>query len=256
MKTSKNLLLTIFIALNLVLVFACQQAEKAEQETTQQEAAVEITQEELSAAVPELNDLHEIVYPLWHTAFPDKDYELIKELLPQAESLTTKLDEAQLPGILRDKQDVWDKGKESLKATLQELKKAVASDDQEGMLKHTEAFHAGFEYLFRTIRPVVAELDTFHKEMYKLYHYYMPNFELEEIRNTVLAMQEKLVPLKQVELPSRLVDRQTDFDTAVLELEAAVNELAKTSEQDNKDEIFKAVEKVHTAYQKAEHIFD
>jgi hypothetical protein len=255
MKASKSLFLTIFIALALVFVSACQQAEKAEQETTQQEAPVEITQEELSAAVPELNDLHEIVYPLWHTAFPEKDYELIQELLPQAEALTAKVDEAQLPGILRDKLEVWEKGKENLKSTLKDLRMAVDSDDKEGMLKHTEAFHAGFEYLFRTIRPVVAELDAFHKEMYKLYHYYMPNYELEEIRNAVLAMKEKLVPLKEVELPSRLADRQEDFNTAVLELEAAVNELTKTAETDNKDEILKAVEKAHTAYQKAEHIF-
>jgi hypothetical protein len=238
MKASKSLFLTIFIALALVFVSACQQAEK-----------------ELSAAVPELNDLHEIVYPLWHTAFPEKDYELIQELLPQAEALTAKVDEAQLPGILRDKLEVWEKGKENLKSTLKDLRMAVDSDDKEGMLKHTEAFHAGFEYLFRTIRPVVAELDAFHKEMYKLYHYYMPNYELEEIRNAVLAMKEKLVPLKEVELPSRLADRQEDFNTAVLELEAAVNELTKTAETDNKDEILKAVEKAHTAYQKAEHIF-
>ena len=56
---------------------------------------------ELDADVPALHDLHGIVYPLWHDAYPDKDYALIKELLPEADSLTQKLDEAELPGIPR-----------------------------------------------------------------------------------------------------------------------------------------------------------
>lgn len=256
MKTRDNFLLVIFISLSMLLVFACQRGEEAEQTGLQQKAAAEITQEELTAAVPELRDLHEVVYPLWHSAFPEKDYDLIKELLPQAESLTAKLDEAKLPGILRDKQRAWDQGKENLKASLQNLKNAVESGDKEEMLKQTEAFHAGFERLARTIRPLAAELDAFHKEMYKLYHYFAPNYELEEIRSTVLAMQEKLVPLKQVQLPKRLADRQTDFEKAVEELEAAVNELAETAKVDDKNAILEAVEKAHTAYQKTESIFD
>ena len=73
-----------------------------------QKGKPEITQEELTATVPELRELHEVIYPLWHNAYPEKDYALIKELLPQAESLTAKLDAAKLPGILRDKQEAWD----------------------------------------------------------------------------------------------------------------------------------------------------
>ncbi|UCC38590.1 MAG: hypothetical protein JSV96_12245 [Candidatus Aminicenantes bacterium] len=256
MKLRDNLFLTAFISVSLVFAFACKKGEETEQLESQQKAKAEVTQEELSTAVPELRDLHEVVYPLWHSAFPEKDYELIKELLPQAESLTAKLDEAKLPGILRDKQSTWDQGKENLKASLKDLKNAVESDDQEMMLKHTEAFHAHFERLMRTIRPVVAELDAFHKEMYKLYHYYAPNYELEKIRNTILAMKEKLVPLQQVQLPKRLAERQADFEIAVKELVAAVDELAETVKADDKDAILKAVENAHTAYQKTEHIFD
>ena len=256
MKTRDNQFLAVFVSLSMVFVFACQRGEGTEQIESQQKAKAEITQEELATAVPELRDLHEVVYPLWHSAFPEKDYDLIKELLPQAESLTAKLDKAKLPGILRDKQMVWDQGKENLKASLQDLKNAAESGDKEEMLKHTEAFHAGFERLVRTIRPVVAELDAFHKEMYKLYHYYAPNYELEEIRSTILAMEEKLVPLQQVQLPKRLAERQTGFGIAVQELVAAVNELAKTVKVDDKDAILEAVEKVHSAYQKTERIFN
>ena len=116
------------------------------------------TQEELSASVPELSDLHEVVFPLWHTAFPDKDFGMIKELLPQMDVLTRKLDEAQLPGILRDKKTKWEEGKQALKSALAKLHKAADEDNQEEMLKQTEAFHSAFERLVRTIRPLVSEL--------------------------------------------------------------------------------------------------
>ena len=33
---------------------------------------------EINSSVPELFDFHEVVYPLWHTAYPNKDYALFK----------------------------------------------------------------------------------------------------------------------------------------------------------------------------------
>ena len=216
----------------------------------------DVTQEELAASVPALSDLHEVVYPLWHTAFPEKDYDLIKKLLPQADSLTAKLDEAKLPGILRDKQAAWDEGKTNLKSALQQLHSAADTNNQEEMLAQTEAFHGAFERLVRTIRPIVPELDAFHQEMYKLYHYYAPQYDLAQIRATVAAMQEKLPALKKSQLPKRLADRQKDFDAAVGQLEAAVTDLAKTAKTDDKKTVLAEVEKVHSAYQQAERVFE
>lgn len=256
MKVRGIYFVALLLTISLSSGFACQKGEDVASQPAQEEAKPKITQEELSASVPALNDLHEIVYPLWHNAFPEKDYALIKELLPQADTLTSKLDEAELPGILRDKQEVWNKGKENLKKALQDLHQAVETDNEEEMLKQTEVFHAAFERLMRTIRPVVPELDAFHKEMYKLYHYYMPDYDLEKIRVVVMAMQERLPALKQAELPKRITDRQANFNAAVQELESAVNELVEIVKTDDRDTIQTSVEKVHTAYQKAEHIFD
>jgi len=256
MKLRSKHFIILLVLLNLMWIFSCQKSEEGGPVEIADPAKQEVTQEELTAFVPELRDLHEVVYPLWHSAFPDKDYDLIKELLPQAVSLTEELDQAQLPGILRDKQEAWDQGKEKLKEALDELKNAVESDDQEGMLNQTEAFHAGFERLMRIVRPVIPELDDFHKEMYKLYHYSAPNFDLEAIRSNVMAMKEKLTPLKEALLPKRLADREDEFETAVIELEAAVNELAEIVKKDDKEMILQDVEKAHAAYQKTEHIFD
>lgn len=252
MKFRKNLLIIVLGIACIFVLFACQQEESAPAE----EVKAEISEGELDADVPALHELHGVVYPLWHDAFPDKDYALIKELLPEADSLTQKLDEAELPGILRDKKAEWEKGKETLKSSLQELHRAVEDENEQAMLDQVEAFHSAFEKLVRIIRPVVPELEAFHQEMYKLYHYYLPNYELENIRIAVKAMQEKLLPLKEVTLPKRLAEKQEQFDGVVLELETELESLSEVVKKDNKDLIADAVEKVHTAYQKVEAVFD
>lgn len=247
MRANRQIVVLSFIILSLFIIWGC-----GEKKTP----TPEITQEELTAAVPELSDLHSAVYPLWHEAFPNKDYSQIKELLPELDSLTAKVETAKLPGILQDKQAAWDAGKEKLVTNLKKLHEAVDTDNKEEMLNLTEAFHANYETLVRTIRPLVKELDAFHQEMYKLYHYYLPNYDLANIRETAKAMQEKLLPLKEAKLNKRLEDRKEQFDAAVAELEVAVNKFVEIAQKDDKEAIKVAIEDVHTCYQGCEEIFD
>jgi len=72
----------------------------------------------------------------------------------------------------------------------------------------------------------------------------------------VTAMQEKLLPLKEVQLPQRIAEKQGQFDISVQELETHLDSLSEAVEQDDKDLIKDTVEKVHTAYQKTESVFD
>jgi len=260
-----SILLTVLVlALGVVSlgVVTAQTTEKTTEKAVEKTADkacedhAQATEAELSASVPELAELHEVVYPLWHTAYPNKDYALIKELLPQARELTDKLDKAALPGILRDKQAAWDKGKLELQHSLQSLHAAIEKNNEEEMLKQTELFHASYEKLVRTIRPLTPELDAFHQELYKLYHYYGPQYDLAQIQTTAAAMQTKIEPLKKSQLPKRLADKQKDFDAAVVELEGVVNALVETAKTDNKEKVLAAVETVHSGYVKLEHLFD
>jgi len=264
---SAAVLLAVFVlCLGVVSlgVVTAQTTEKAAETTEKVEKKAEpacddhsqATEAELAASVPELGDLHEVVYPLWHTAYPGKDYAMIKELIPQARELTDKLDKAKLPGILRDKQAAWDKGKLELQHSLQALDTAAKANNEEEMLKQTELFHANYEKLVRTIRPLTKELDAFHQELYKLYHYYGPQYDLPQIQATAAAMGPKVEALKTSKLPKRLAEKQGDFDAAVVELDGAVKALAETAKTDNKEKVMAAVETVHSGYVKIEHMFD
>ena len=255
----KNVTHSVVIGLAIMGLFsvcACPTAWGDQTSGDKGTATKEISQEELAASVPALGALHKVVYPLWHSAYAEKNYALIKELLPQADTLIAKLDEATLPGILREKQERWEGGKAYLKSVLKQLHNAADANSQEEMLKQTEAFHAAYERLVRTIRPIVPELEAFHQELYKLYHYYAPEYDLEQIRSVAAAMQGKIPALKEAQLPKRLADRQEGFQAAVKELEAEVNGLNGTVKSDVKEKILAAVEKVHVAYQRTEKLFD
>jgi hypothetical protein len=256
MKSFERFLVLGLSILALCTAIACQKAGKERAPAEKSGAAMDISQEELAASVPALGELHKVIHPLWHSAYPEKDYGLIRELLPQADTLVAELDAAALPGILRDKQAAWGEGKENLKACLQKLHAAADANDQAEMLKQTEAFHAAYEQLVRTIRPVVRELEAFHQEMYKLYHYYAPEYDLAQIRSTAAAMRDKIPALKEAQLPQRLADRQAEYLAAVQQLEAAVDELNETAKGDDKEKILAAVEKAHAAYQQTEKLFD
>ena len=248
-------LLILFSIGNATLFLSCK-SDDSTGENLKQKQEYEITQKELTASVPELEKLHEVVFPLWHNAFPEKDFTMIKELLPQAESLFSELDKAKLPGILRDKQETWNKGKDILSSTINELKDAVSADNQEEMLQQVEAFHAAYERLVRIVNPLVPELEAFHMELYKLYHYYAPDYDIEKIKTAVKAMKERMVPLKEAKLPERLGGKQEEFEKSVNGLEKYLIDLEEMIKQELKENILESVEKVHTAYQKVEGIFN
>jgi hypothetical protein len=258
MKRFGDLLAVVLVVLALSMAFGAPVALAQEATATKAPAPakMDIDEQELSASVPALGALHKVVYPLWHEAYPAKDCAMIKTLLPQMDTLVTELDKAPLPGILRDKKQTWDDGKANMISILEKLHAAAKADDQEAMLKLAEDFHAGYERLVRAVRPVVPELEAFHQELYKLYHYYTPAYDLEKIRGAAAAMTEKMGALKAAQLPKRLADRQEKFQADVSALEAAVAELNATVKTDAREKVKAAVEKVHTAYQETEKLFD
>jgi len=219
------------------------------------ETRVDVPEAEVTAEVAELDAVHEVMYPLWHDAFPNKDYAAIRELVPQFEPLMAALEAAELPGILRHKAPVWEEGMTGLVAVYDDLKTAVAEGDESGMLAHTEGFHTAYEALVRTIRPLVAELEAFHQELYKVYHYYLPEGDMESLRASARVLSERAEPLLTVELPARLAERQEEFIAAAGDLSEAVDALVEALAGDDREAVSAAVERVHTAYGVAEKVF-
>lgn len=92
---------------------------------------------EIDSSDPELFEFHEVIYPIWHTAYPEKNYSMLKEMVPEVNSGAEKIYSAQLPGIIRDKQEEWDKGATKLRASVEKYNKAMQGTEEANQLLRT-----------------------------------------------------------------------------------------------------------------------
>ena len=215
------------------------------------------TEEEIKAEVPELKAFHSVIYKLWHNAWPEKDIAMMAELIPDIEKGVEKVQKAQLPGILRDKKPKWEEGIKGLTETVKEYKAAIASKDTQKILDAGEKLHAQFEGMVRLIRPVLKEVDEFHKVLYPLYHYYMPEYKREKIIESAVEMEAKMDSLMAAELPERHRAKGKDFNRRVQQLSVAVKYFVKVAKEiDDEETVTNAIKDLHTKYQALEHVFD
>src|SRR5512136_271691 len=117
-----------------------------------QEATKDRTSE-TSATVPALNEFHKVIFKIWHSAWPNKDYDMLTALFPEIERGVTTLANADLPGILREKEAAWRDGVEKLQAIVKEYKVAIEAKQRQPLLDAAEKLHAQYEVLVRVIRP-------------------------------------------------------------------------------------------------------
>ncbi len=220
------------------------------------EPVPDVPAEEVTRSVPELDAIHAVMVPMWHNAWPAGDAEAIRGAVANFEPLIVALDSAELPGILQDEQTRWDEQKALLMASFQGMQEAADSGDDDALMAHAEALHMNYEGLVRIVRPLVPELDKFHQQLYGLYHYYGPGYDLEKIRRSADAMAAVLPDLHDVQLPDRLAQKQVEFDAAIDRLDEHTQALVLALDDPDRDAVDAAIERVHTAYQNAESVFD
>jgi hypothetical protein len=217
---------------------------------------IDSQEEETESTVPELMEFHSIIYPIWHDAYPDKDYDALRSYVSEIDSLAEKVYTASLPGILRDKQAKWEEGLTEFKKAVDDYNSAAAGDDNGALLQAAEDLHAKFEMMVRIIRPVLKEVDEFHKVLYVIYHKYLPEKEFDKIKSIMEDLLVKAEAITQAELPKRLADKNEEFTHAAQELYESVKDLNSAFSSVDDEAINSAVEHMHTQYQKLEAIFD
>jgi hypothetical protein len=211
---------------------------------------------ETESTVPELTAFHEIIYPIWHTAYPEKDVAALKGFVPEVNALAAKVFAARLPGILRDKEAKWQAGLTEFKNSVTAYNDAAKGDDEEALFAAAEALHAGYEALVRTIRPVLKEMDEFHKVLYVVFHKSLPDKKWGEIRAFAPELRAKAEAIGGAKLPARLEAKTAEFQAAVEDLVKASVGLERASLGTDAAAAEEAVLRLHTKYQALEKIFD
>jgi hypothetical protein len=206
---------------------------------------------EAKADVPALGDFHEVIYGIWHDAWPAKDYARLRSLLPDIEKGAAAVVSAPLPGILHHKQSAWDEGIQALKTTVEEYRSAVKSENNEALMSAAEKLHADYERLVRIVRPPMKELEDFHSSLYMLYHHYLPAFDLEKIKSASVELKFKMGVLQNAKLPERLSAKTQAFADARENLSQAVTALEAAVQSGDEAKVKQAVEDVHSRYEAA-----
>jgi hypothetical protein len=211
---------------------------------------------ETVADVPALNDFHKVIFKVWHEAWPQKNTEMLRQLVADVEKGIASVSSSQLPGILRDKKTSWDEGVKKLQAVGLEYKAAADSQDSAKLLSAAENLHRQFEFLARTIMPAIDELDEFHAVLYMLYHHYLPENNMARIKASSGEFKQKMAALNKAALPARLKQKQPQFDAARAELSKSVEAFDAAIQSNAETKIKGAVETLHSNYQKLEKIFE
>jgi hypothetical protein len=206
--------------------------------------------------VPELDEFHEVMYPIWHTAYPAKDYDALKKYVEEVNIKAKKIYAATLPGIQREKQLKWNEGVIQFQSAVEDYNKDAAANNNEGLLKATENLHSKYEALVRIIRPILKEMDDFHKTLYVVYHDYLPKKDYKKLGKVTDELIKKAKAITTAKLPARLESKAEVLHLAALELEISTLELKISSMKNNKLSIDAGVENIHTKYQNLEAIFE
>jgi hypothetical protein len=213
---------------------------------------------EITSSVPALSDFHEIIYPMWHEAYPAKDIAALKAFVPQIKTAVEKINKAELPGILKDKKEDWEKQLKEFNSAAEDYYKAAEGTTDTTLLTAAENLHYNFEMMMRVIKPVLKVIDNYHQSLYIIYHKLYPEKKYDEIAlgmDNLIAKADSIVKYPQDKLKKRLGDNVAKFDTAAKELydaTVALKEALKGTVDAKKDE---SILNVHSKYQALEAIF-
>ncbi len=212
---------------------------------------------EINSSVPELFEFHDVIYPIWHTAYPEKDYDMLKSMVPDVNSGAEKVYSAELPGILQDKKDDWGKGVAQFRSSVEKYNQAMQGTNEDEMLSAAEELHSNFEMLVRLIRPVTKEVDEFHKVLYMIYHHYWPEKNREELNIAIDDLNLRAEELNNCVLPGWVSNKSEEIKEQSKKLYEATNILRSLKDEEADDqEIEKAIEDVHDNYVVLEGLFD
>jgi len=211
---------------------------------------------ETLAKVPALEAFHEVVFPMWHDAWPNKNIAKLVGMLPDVKRGVAGIANAELPGILREKKAVWIQGVKELQLAAGAYEAAAIAADSQGLLNATERLHMRYEGLVRVIRPVLREIDDFHASLYALYHYFLPHYSLEKIGASATELKAKMGPLGKASLPERWKAKSATFARSRADLGTAVDALEAAVAGKNEARVKAAVEEVHARYEAMTAVFE
>ena len=250
MLLSKKVVFLLFLLVSFFVVSSISAQTPATTPQTPQ------TQEMSKPRLEGLKEFHEVLQPVWHMAYAEKDYQAIRDAVPDFKEKMELIQKAELPGFFREKKDDYEKKRETLANAVLDLEEKSKGADNEALLKSTENLHTAYEQLVRVFAPRVKELESFHLALYPLWHEALPNKDYNAIKASTPVLQEKMDVLMKVELSEKSKEIAPKFIEKRKALKASVDDLVKACNGKNNKKIEEKLDKMHTAYQELDAVFE
>jgi hypothetical protein len=211
---------------------------------------------EITWGVPELFEFHDVIYVIWHEAYPAKDIPALKAMTEKIKPYMEKINNAKLPGISHDKQSKWDEGLKVLNASAENYYNMAAGNDDQKMLDAAEKLHADYEMMVRVLKPVTKEVDDYHKVLYVIYHKYLPAKDYKAIEGVIDELIAKAEACVDAKLSKKLEGKTEQFRSEATKLVEKTKALKTALQTNDAKTIDKAVDAMHSQYQDLEKVFD
>ena len=120
---------------------------KLEEAVENMHSAFEQMARVLAPRMKEMGEFHLVLYPLWHEALPNKDYQAIKDAVPSLESKMDALMKAQIPEEFKDIEAQIIEKREALRKAVEDLANVCRKNKDEEIIDRLTRMHDSYRAL-------------------------------------------------------------------------------------------------------------
>jgi hypothetical protein len=121
--------------------------EKLEETVENMHTAFEQMARVLAPRMKEMEEFHLVLYPLWHEAMPNKDYQAIKAAIPSLESKMDALMKAEIPEDFKDIETPIIEKREALGKAVEDLANVCRKNKDEQIIDKLTQMHESYRAL-------------------------------------------------------------------------------------------------------------
>lgn len=196
-----------------------------------------------------MDDFHETMAPLWHEAYPKKDFKSIREQAPQFQKKLYVLLRSPLPTNLeKEKLDSLIAKRQWLSFYVSQLGLAAADTVDSVLASALEQLHWAYEEMEKVFAVEIKELDRFHQTLYFLWHEALPKKDYKSIKKTVIVLKAEMDSLMKVPLSYGCREKKEEFEKRKSALKEAVYQLALVCEKGTNQKIEEAMNLMHERF--------
>jgi hypothetical protein len=196
-----------------------------------------------------MNDFHSVLYPMWHQAYPGKDFKAIREQAPIFKQKLMTLIVIPAPDDMEEAQrEAFFTKRQELAFYVDQYAKAATDSSDSVLAADFEKMHWGYEELDKVFMVEIKQLDSFHETLYYLWHKALPAKDYKSVKQTVPVLKAEVDSIMLVKLPASCQDIKVDFEAKRTALKDAVYQLADVCQKGTNQQIDDALALMHERF--------